>query len=635
VNGRYIETRTQAEEIIITPQPKIKLHYYVPHKVKAGQPFKIGVTAENTGYGFARNLVVDSGNFEITTNQAGLMTQFEILDTSFGSVEGNRFRLNMGDISPQSQVTGYWVVRWVMYEEEQGAEPLEGEFRSFEATLRHQDYKGVELNPLIVEVTTEIIGKDGIVLEGFDEENTLTLINEGNTGFPNYLIDMRTGMKIPVHVPQTLEVLKQPDNDERILTFEVPAPDLDAQNPDVPRYQVLMLKDPLPKTNIRSVEREADVENAGENSEAYILSKNNTWKDYGNIYIVDEIPVRCIENEEDTKEYLPAVYNVDFSSGAVIEAVEYARIYYEFSEQTLKFEKKYAYYDTGVNTTEGEPTGVRTAVTNKGSGAESGTVEFYAALIDNMGIAGEKELIGKAYYNNLLPYTTEYVYTDWIPEVGGRYLLTASIAGNETEDGTAETDARINIKPYADAGVDFSVDVMTPARFDGSRSYDKDGYIQTFIWDFGDGESGYGVCPEHTYRNSGTYKVTLTVMDNDYVESTSQMQITVNETRPDLRVTDIRLDKDEPQEGEKVVATAQIYNGGYSGTGESFMVGFYVDNLFKDCIQITESIAPGESREVSFEWINSAGNHMFTVIANDMGHPVDEADFENTRGAYR
>ena len=105
VNGRYIETRTQAEEIIITPQPKIKLHYYVPHKVKAGQPFKIGVTAENTGYGFARNLVVDSGNFEITTNQAGLMTQFEILDTSFGSVEGNRFRLNMGDISPQSQVT--------------------------------------------------------------------------------------------------------------------------------------------------------------------------------------------------------------------------------------------------------------------------------------------------------------------------------------------------------------------------------------------------------------------------------------------------------------------------------------------------------------------------------------------------
>jgi len=46
-----------------------------------------------------------------------------------------------------------------MYEEEERAKPFEGEFRDFKATLTHRDYNGVQLNPLIVSVDTEIIGK--------------------------------------------------------------------------------------------------------------------------------------------------------------------------------------------------------------------------------------------------------------------------------------------------------------------------------------------------------------------------------------------------------------------------------------------------------------------------------------------
>jgi PKD domain./BNR/Asp-box repeat. len=51
-------------------------------------------------------------------------------------------------------------------------------------------------------------------------------------------------------------------------------------------------------------------------------------------------------------------------------------------------------------------------------------------------------------------------------------------------------------------------------QFDGSDSYDPDGFLVTYKWDFGDGKSGAGVTPAHVYTANGTYVVTLTVTDN-------------------------------------------------------------------------------------------------------------------------
>jgi PKD repeat protein len=51
--------------------------------------------------------------------------------------------------------------------------------------------------------------------------------------------------------------------------------------------------------------------------------------------------------------------------------------------------------------------------------------------------------------------------------------------------------------------------------FDASSSYDPDGTIMSYDWDFGDGNAGSGVAVSHTYAADGTYSVTLTVCDND------------------------------------------------------------------------------------------------------------------------
>ncbi|WUH97541.1 PKD domain-containing protein [Spirillospora sp. NBC_00431] len=51
--------------------------------------------------------------------------------------------------------------------------------------------------------------------------------------------------------------------------------------------------------------------------------------------------------------------------------------------------------------------------------------------------------------------------------------------------------------------------------FQGAASADADGQITGYAWDFGDGKTGTGAAPRHTYAESGTYTVKLTVTDND------------------------------------------------------------------------------------------------------------------------
>ena len=64
------------------------------------------------------------------------------------------------------------------------------------------------------------------------------------------------------------------------------------------------------------------------------------------------------------------------------------------------------------------------------------------------------------------------------------------------------------------ANFNYSINDLT-VTFDASESYDPDGEIVEYFWDFGDGETGYGVIVEHNYTGGlATYTVELTVTDN-------------------------------------------------------------------------------------------------------------------------
>ncbi len=77
----------------------------------------------------------------------------------------------------------------------------------------------------------------------------------------------------------------------------------------------------------------------------------------------------------------------------------------------------------------------------------------------------------------------------------------------------------LNIPPVCDAGGPYFGDAGVAVQFDGSNSIDEDGEIVDWVWDFGDGSTGTGETPTHTYAEDGVYEVTLCVTDNEGLES--------------------------------------------------------------------------------------------------------------------
>jgi PKD repeat protein len=68
--------------------------------------------------------------------------------------------------------------------------------------------------------------------------------------------------------------------------------------------------------------------------------------------------------------------------------------------------------------------------------------------------------------------------------------------------------------------------------FDGSLSYDGDGDIISYQWDFGDGNSGTGISTAHTYTAAGSYTAWLTVTDDDGDTGSDTVVISVSEPPP-------------------------------------------------------------------------------------------------------
>ncbi|HDO19835.1 MAG TPA: PKD domain-containing protein, partial [Thermoplasmatales archaeon] len=70
-----------------------------------------------------------------------------------------------------------------------------------------------------------------------------------------------------------------------------------------------------------------------------------------------------------------------------------------------------------------------------------------------------------------------------------------------------------NNPPVADADGPYYGSVGEEIQFDASGSYDPDGDELIYIWEFGDGTTGTGVAPVHTYDSAGVYTVRLSVSD--------------------------------------------------------------------------------------------------------------------------
>jgi N,N-dimethylformamidase beta subunit-like, C-terminal/PKD domain/HYDIN/CFA65/VesB-like, Ig-like domain/Cep192 domain 4 len=69
--------------------------------------------------------------------------------------------------------------------------------------------------------------------------------------------------------------------------------------------------------------------------------------------------------------------------------------------------------------------------------------------------------------------------------------------------------------PLASVGGPYSGATHQSIQFDGTATSDPDGTVSTYQWDYGDGSTGTGSYPMHSYASSGTYTVSLIVTDSE------------------------------------------------------------------------------------------------------------------------
>ncbi|OVE78596.1 hypothetical protein BVY01_05045 [bacterium I07] len=155
----------------------------------------------------------------------------------------------------------------------------------------------------------------------------------------------------------------------------------------------------------------------------------------------------------------------------------------------------------------------------------------------------------------------------------GKYTATLRVEDNSGSPCNSASDQLtvvVNASPVVEIGPDLISSPGEPVNFNGGRSYDSDGEIADYIWDFGDGGSGEGQIIDHSYDSPGTYRVVLTIRDNTDLENNSasdQLTVKVND-RPVAAAGDDR----RASVGERI-----LFDGSASNDRDGEIVEFSWD----------------------------------------------------------
>jgi PKD repeat protein len=182
----------------------------------------------------------------------------------------------------------------------------------------------------------------------------------------------------------------------------------------------------------------------------------------------------------------------------------------------------------------------------------------------------------------------------------GIYYVTLMVTDNTGEMGSGVTVVVIgsgNLPPQADAGATVTGVVGEAVSFDGTGSKDVDGTIVTYDWAFGDGNTGTGPTPTHTYSTTGGYNVTLTVIDDagatDSDGTVANIRAPQQETTVIIDANDnvIRIENLEillDQGGPTVFDVNFVYDTAFNVYGESIELPFTQEDAINALAQVND-----------------------------------------------
>ena len=120
----------------------------------------------------------------------------------------------------------------------------------------------------------------------------------------------------------------------------------------------------------------------------------------------------------------------------------------------------------------------------------------------------------------------------------GAYTVTLEVTDDDgATDSTSHSVTVSNQAPVASFTYSPStLKINEIVNFDASGSYDPDGSIEKHEWDFGDSSTGTGQKLAHSYADSNTYSVTLTVTDDDGATDSASKNVVVADVPPEIEL---------------------------------------------------------------------------------------------------
>jgi len=116
-------------------------------------------------------------------------------------------------------------------------------------------------------------------------------------------------------------------------------------------------------------------------------------------------------------------------------------------------------------------------------------------------------------------------------EPGGLWSLTVSGADSTSPANSGKATKTIQLQDrIPTASYTFTSGILLTSAavtFNGTASFDPDGTIVSYAWVFGDGSTGTGATPAHSYSVAGNYVVKLNVTDNSGSTAVSTQTITI------------------------------------------------------------------------------------------------------------
>jgi|GEM_PF-2893195 len=179
--------------------------------------------------------------------------------------------------------------------------------------------------------------------------------------------------------------------------------------------------------------------------------------------------------------------------------------------------------------------------------------------------------------------------------------------------------------------------------FDASSSYDPDGEITAYSWDFGDGSTETGAVIDHVYQQAGDYQVILTVTDDKNLSNSITKTIIIYTDQPvalfnlpasvfepDTAITFDGSDSFDPD--GTIVNYQWDFGDGITDTGVSIIHSYPTEDIYTVSLTVTDDAGNTNSLSRNIiitsknaDWvIPKYGNQVFLSGANVAWGPANE-----------